>query len=112
MAHNRLCIYIIHYVQFIILGENPGIWKLWTDYGHYELPEPLMVPRPLQPRSLGHNPLSVERGGSQMSLLASGCYPCGAYVLRRAAEQRLQDQKAEYHILPRLGLKPEMFQYH
>ena len=42
MAHNRLCIYIIHYVQFIILGENPGIWKLWTDYGHYELPEPLM----------------------------------------------------------------------
>ncbi len=42
MAHNRLCIYIIHYVQFIILGENPGIWKLWTDYEHYELPEPLM----------------------------------------------------------------------
>ena len=37
MAHNRLCIYIIHYVQFIILGENPGIWKLWTDYEHYEL---------------------------------------------------------------------------
>ena len=45
MAHNRLCIYIIHYVQFIILGENPGIWKLWTDYEHYELPEPLMLAR-------------------------------------------------------------------
>ena len=42
MAHNRLCIYIIHYVQFIILGENPGIWKLWTDYEQYELSEPLM----------------------------------------------------------------------
>ena len=24
------------------MGENPGIWKLWTDYEHYELPEPLM----------------------------------------------------------------------
>ena len=44
MAHNRLCIYIIHYVQFIILGENPGNWKLWTDYDHYELPEPLKGP--------------------------------------------------------------------
>ena len=25
------------------MGENPGIWKLWTDYEHYELPEPLMI---------------------------------------------------------------------
>ena len=33
--HNLLCIYII-------LGGNPGIRKLWMDYDHYELPEPLM----------------------------------------------------------------------
>jgi hypothetical protein len=43
MAHNGLCIYIIHYVQFIILGGNPGLWTLWTDYEHYELPESLMI---------------------------------------------------------------------
>ncbi len=42
MAHNGLCIYIIHYVQFIILGKTPGLWTLWTDYEHYELPKPLM----------------------------------------------------------------------
>ena len=51
MAHNRLCIYIIHYVQFIILGENPGIWKLWMDYEHYKLPEPLVSDHCLHSKS-------------------------------------------------------------
>ncbi len=39
--HNTLCIYIIHYVQFIILEKNPGLCTLWTDYEHYELPKPV-----------------------------------------------------------------------
>ncbi len=49
-----------------------------------------------------------------MSLLASGRFYYGAYVLRGAAVQRLQDQVAEeyVHILHHLDLEPETLPNH
>ncbi len=41
-AHNRFCLCIIQYVKYIMSEIIPGLWTLWTDYGHYKLPGPLM----------------------------------------------------------------------
>ena len=30
------------YVKSIISEIIPGLWTLWTNYEHYEVPEPLM----------------------------------------------------------------------
>ena len=42
VLHNRLWFYIIDYVKSIISEIIPGLWTLWTNYEHYEVPTPLM----------------------------------------------------------------------
>ena len=42
VLHNRLWFYIMDYVKSIISEIIPGLWTLWTNYEHYEVPEPLM----------------------------------------------------------------------
>ena len=43
VLHNRLWFYIMDYVKSIISEIIPGLWTLWTNYEHYEVPEPLMA---------------------------------------------------------------------
>ena len=43
VLHNRLWFYIMDYVKSIISEIIPGLWTLWTNYEHYEVPEPLMI---------------------------------------------------------------------
>ena len=42
VLHNRLWFYIMDYVKSIISEIIPGLWTLWTNYEHYEVPKPLM----------------------------------------------------------------------